>query len=371
MFLYLTTLNLAWFLKETAPQVKPPRKGKPSNSQTTTTKDLWESLKRKYKTEDVGTKKFMVLLHEIHAEAMNLSEILQVAAMIEKLPQSWVEFKNYLKQKRKEMSVEDLAKGKGKGKNDKKGKGKAEYLAPKARIMKQKLQGTCYKCDQLGHRAANCKMPKRVNPHQANMVNDNMDMIAMVSHVIAMISKVDPVDDWIVDSDCTKHMTRNRILFTSYKAYDGGHIVFRSNLKGKVVGGSNITHDSITVTNVEHVSALDFYLISLGKDSDVMLIELIKDDEYPSEEELDENDYVIAEEEFEDHFDKFPTRRNFTYVLDFMIVEDISSVIDPRISSVVLGKPFVELSNMTYDSSLGVVNLRKEVEKIAYKCPIR
>ncbi|GKB19917.1 hypothetical protein Tco_0853840 [Tanacetum coccineum] len=31
---------------------------------------------------------------------------------------------------------------------------------------------------------------------------------------------------------------------------------------------------------------------------------------------------------------------NFTYVMDFMIVEDISSIIDPRLSQVVLGKTF-------------------------------
>ncbi|GJX60848.1 hypothetical protein Tco_0292238 [Tanacetum coccineum] len=31
-----------------------------------------------------------------------------MAAMIKKLPPSWVDFKNYLKHKRKEMSVEDL-----------------------------------------------------------------------------------------------------------------------------------------------------------------------------------------------------------------------------------------------------------------------
>ncbi|GJV09860.1 retrovirus-related pol polyprotein from transposon TNT 1-94 [Tanacetum coccineum] len=60
-------------------------------------------------------------------------------------------------------------------------------------------------------------------------------------------------------------MTENRRVFTSYKAYDGGHVVFGSNLKGKVIGGGNITHDSITITNVEHVSGLAFNLISIGQ----------------------------------------------------------------------------------------------------------
>ncbi|GJX93331.1 hypothetical protein Tco_0347917 [Tanacetum coccineum] len=45
---------------------------------------------------------------------------------------------------------------------------------------------------------------------------------------------------------------------------------------------------------------------------------------------------------------------NFTYVLDFMIVEDISSIIDPRLSQVVLGRPFIDVSNMTHDLSSGV-----------------
>ncbi|GKC03529.1 hypothetical protein Tco_0995139 [Tanacetum coccineum] len=59
-------------------------------------------------------------------------------------------------------------------------------------------------------------------------------------------------------------MTGNRILFTSYKAYDGGHVIFGSNLKGKVIGGGNISHNSITITNVEHVSGLAFNFISIG-----------------------------------------------------------------------------------------------------------
>ncbi|GJX87457.1 hypothetical protein Tco_0339471 [Tanacetum coccineum] len=62
---------------------------------------------------------------------------------------------------------------------------------------------------------------------------------------------------------------------------------------------------------------------------------------------------------------------NFTYALDFMIVEDISSIIDPRLSQVVLGKPFVEISNMTYDPPDGVVRFINGTDEIAYKMPYK
>ncbi|KAL8260787.1 hypothetical protein R6Q59_024836 [Mikania micrantha] len=50
---------------------------------------------------------FQIILREIHSEGMTLSETFQVAAMIEKFPPSWLDFKNCLKHKRKEMIVED------------------------------------------------------------------------------------------------------------------------------------------------------------------------------------------------------------------------------------------------------------------------
>ncbi|GJU79295.1 hypothetical protein Tco_1276365 [Tanacetum coccineum] len=60
---------------------------------------------------------------------------------------------------------------------------------------------------------------------------------------------------------------------------------------------------------------------------------------------------------------------NFTYVTDFMIVEDISSIINPRLSQVVLGKPFIEISNMTHDLPEGVVRFTNETDEITYKMP--
>ncbi|GJX76891.1 hypothetical protein Tco_0323702, partial [Tanacetum coccineum] len=61
--------------------------------------------------------------------------------------------------------------------------------------------------------------------------------------------------------------------------------------------------------------------------------------------------------------------RNFTFVMDFMIFEDISSIIDPRLSQVVLGKPFIEISNMTHDPPEEVVRFINGTNEIAYKIP--
>nr|GEU93374.1 putative reverse transcriptase domain-containing protein [Tanacetum cinerariifolium] len=60
---------------------------------------------------------------------------------------------------------------------------------------------------------------------------------------------------------------------------------------------------------------------------------------------------------------------NFTYIVDFMIIEDISSIIDPMLSQVVLGKPFVEISNMTHDPPEGVVRFTNGTDEVAYKMP--
>nr|GEU83080.1 protein kinase-like domain, concanavalin A-like lectin/glucanase domain protein [Tanacetum cinerariifolium] len=60
---------------------------------------------------------------------------------------------------------------------------------------------------------------------------------------------------------------------------------------------------------------------------------------------------------------------NFTYIANFMIVEDISSILDPRLSQVVLGKPFMEISNMTRDLLEGVVRFTNGTDDVAYKIP--
>ncbi|KAD7478287.1 hypothetical protein E3N88_01423 [Mikania micrantha] len=282
MLFYLTTLNLARFLTESPPaitdgdvqSVTALEAWKHSeylcrnyvlnglvdalynvHCKITTAKELWESLDKKYRTEDAGTKKFVVarfldykmvdtktvlnqvqelqiILSDIHSEGMTFSETFQVAIMIEKLPPSWVDFKDYLKRKRKEMTVEDLVvrlrieednrlalkitqqqfapkanmvehgqssrgykkkidnyKGKGKG------KGKVVDLGPKkGGVRKQVFQfkGKCYNCGEHGHRADKCKAPKQ---DRAHMMEDDMPLVAMVSDITTMMEEINLVSN--------------------------------------------------------------------------------------------------------------------------------------------------------------------------------
>ncbi|GJR44976.1 hypothetical protein Tco_1313079 [Tanacetum coccineum] len=137
-------------------------------------------------------------------------------------------------------------------------------------------------------------------------------------------------------------------------------------------------------------------------DGEVMFIEIIRDDHEPQNEGPNKGEGATTEGPTVEYFDTFPTRDeltyhkkldprenanggvsnftgkikgmhvfvgNFTYIIDFMIIDDISSIIDPRMSYVVLGKPFVEISNMTHNPQEGVVRFTNKNDEVAYKMP--
>jgi hypothetical protein len=60
---------------------------------------------------------------------------------------------------------------------------------------------------------------------------------------------------------------------------------------------------------------------------------------------------------------------NFTYFINFVVLEDVSPAVDINLSNVVLGKQFVEVSRMTYDPTLGLVRIRDDDKEITYQMP--
>ncbi|GJR75054.1 retrovirus-related pol polyprotein from transposon TNT 1-94 [Tanacetum coccineum] len=59
-------------------------------------------------------------------------------------------------------------------------------------------------------------------------------------------------------------MTGNRKLFSSYKAYNGGNVIFGSNIRGNIIS-KGMCHGSLNFANVEHVDNLGSNLLSVGQ----------------------------------------------------------------------------------------------------------
>nr|GEW66860.1 hypothetical protein [Tanacetum cinerariifolium] len=64
-------------------------------------------------------------------------------------------------------------------------------------------------------------------------VNNETCLVAQASSEICLGVDLEP-DEWIKDSGCSKHMKGNRKLFSTYKAYDEGNVIFDSNLCGQI-----------------------------------------------------------------------------------------------------------------------------------------
>nr|GEX82504.1 hypothetical protein [Tanacetum cinerariifolium] len=63
-------------------------------------------------------------------------------------------------------------------------------------------------------------------------------------------------DEWIKDSRCSKHMTGNQKLFSTYKAYNEGNVIFGSNLRGKIIDKGQIYDNKGKVIFSKHDSAI-------------------------------------------------------------------------------------------------------------------
>ncbi|GJT27253.1 hypothetical protein Tco_0907528 [Tanacetum coccineum] len=83
-------------------------------------------------------------------------------------------------------------------------------------------------------------------------------------------------------------------------------------------------------------------------------------DDEPQNEDPHEVEGATTEEPVVEYFNTFPTRDELTYH---------SSILDPRLSQVVLGRPFKNISNMTHNPPEGVVRFIRGTDEVAYNMP--
>ncbi|CAN1159986.1 hypothetical protein LINPERPRIM_LOCUS21963, partial [Linum perenne] len=95
------------------------------------TKSIWETLIKKYGADDAGMKKYVAgnwlnfkidddkpIMEQVHvyknltaevlAEGMHMCEVLQANVLIERLPEAWSDYRNLLKHKKRDLTLEEL-----------------------------------------------------------------------------------------------------------------------------------------------------------------------------------------------------------------------------------------------------------------------
>ncbi|CAJ2638556.1 unnamed protein product [Trifolium pratense] len=248
-----------------------------------TARDVWEALSKKYDTEEAGVKKYAVsrylkyqmvdersvevqshelqkIAHEIITEGMPLDEQFQIAVIIDKLPPGWKDFKNQLRHKTKEFSIESLITRlrieeearkqdqkeeekilvvsnnkkkfgaalkptgkplKNQNRNQNRIKNGNPPRAPSVRQQQpppppvnESGEFLCFNCWKPGHVARKCRGKKRPRPAALNAQVNATD--EAYTAMITEINMVGVTDGWWIDTGATRHVCYERAMFKTY-----------------------------------------------------------------------------------------------------------------------------------------------------------
>ncbi|GJY96776.1 copia protein [Tanacetum coccineum] len=104
-----------------------------------------------------------------------------------------------------------------------------------------------------------------LGPRPKHIMVNNVKIPVASDNEICLGVDLQP-DQWLKDSECSKHMTGNRKLFSTYKAYNGGNVIFGSNHRGNIIGKGKICDNKCRVTFSEYDSEItkDNKVIGIG-----------------------------------------------------------------------------------------------------------
>ncbi|XP_039165345.1 uncharacterized protein LOC120291714 [Eucalyptus grandis] len=211
-------------------------------------KQIWDSMTAKYTAEDVGRQKFVIgnyyrwemsddkeiktqineyhkLVEDLKAENINLQEEFLAGLLIEKLPESWNNYKQQLKHKDKQLSLADL----------------------------------------IVHIIIEDTTRKEIEAAKAKEIATRANLANIVANV----------KEWVVDSGATRHICANKNAFSSYTPVgEGEEIIYLGDSRtAQVLGKGKVllkltSGKTLALNDVLHVPNIRANLVSvvlLGK----------------------------------------------------------------------------------------------------------
>ncbi|CAJ2638269.1 unnamed protein product [Trifolium pratense] len=218
-----------------------------------TAKDVWEALTKKYDTEEAGAKRYAVsrylkyqmvdersveaqsheiqkIAHEIITEGMPLDEQFQIAVIIDKLPPSWKYFKNILRHKTKEFSIESL-------------------------ITRLRIEEESRRQDM--------KEEEKI----LVVSNNNKKKSTAYAAMITEINMIGVTDGWWIDTGATRHVCYERAMFKTYTTAENKKVQMGNAHTSEVAGIGDIelkftSGKTLILKDVMHVPDMKKNLVS-------------------------------------------------------------------------------------------------------------
>ncbi|GJX65877.1 retrovirus-related pol polyprotein from transposon TNT 1-94 [Tanacetum coccineum] len=154
---------------------------------------------------------------------------------------------------------------------------------------------TCYNCKGDGHMSKQCTKPRRkqddswfkdkvlltIITHNAAYQADDLDAydfdcdelnsakVALMSNLshygLDALVEVVHIVLWCLDSDCSKHMTRDRSQLTNFINKFLGTVKFKNDHVAKILGYGDYQIGNVTISRVYYVDGLGHNLLSVGQ----------------------------------------------------------------------------------------------------------
>ncbi|KAL2237783.1 UNVERIFIED_CONTAM: Retrovirus-related Pol polyprotein from transposon TNT 1-94 [Sesamum indicum] len=217
------------------------------------------------------------LVTEVLSEGMKICEILQANVVLEKFPPTWSEYRNHLKHKKKDLTLQELIshmrtekairlkdketslssvlvkanlvesagfknrfpqnKIKGFQKNNQ----HKTFKGPDSKIQKHKI--SCYCCGKLGHKVYQCyhRMDQQKTNQKPNTKSTPQVNLAANDEIIAAVvveaNLIENKEDWILDTGASRYFCSNKALFHELSDATEGECVFMGNSTTAGVSG--------------------------------------------------------------------------------------------------------------------------------------
>ncbi|XP_047250086.1 uncharacterized protein LOC107876786 [Capsicum annuum] len=245
-------------------------------------KVIWEALIKKFTAEDVTKQKFVVgkfynwqmsdvkeikiqineyqnLLEDLKAKDITLPEKFVAGVLIEKLPESWNDYKNNLKHKQTNFTIEKIINHiliEDTNRNE-------SFKSKQAALNANLVQGQ--HSNNRRYRIRNNKEMR--NPPKANLAERD----EIIAAVISEVNMVAHIKEWSVDSGATRHICTNREAFAFYTSIgDDSEVVYLGYSRtAKVLGKGKVllkltSGKTLALMDVLHVPTMQANLISVA-----------------------------------------------------------------------------------------------------------